>query len=381
MNHKILFFGTHPLQFNGYAKVVYELTRRIHGHGGFEMGIFGFQNFHSAFPGARGSDHRASLPESVYVFDAWAHEEPKQQGFGLDLIPRAIDEFKPDLCIVFNDFSIVTEALKRINRSAYPDMVIVYLDQVYLNQKKAYIENLNKSADAVIVFTEFWKTTIIDQGLTLPTYVLEHGFDGVRYFPIAKDIARTYLGLDQNDFLVLNLNRNQPRKRWDTCMKAWAEVVSRAPNSRMKLVIDLGINTCDGEGFGLCNFEHAALGIPQVVPRIGGFLDFFDDNNSTLVFPSIAYYVDSSRDSVGGEALMCSYTDFAIAIESYHNDQNLRKTHGDSCRSTIPKKYDWDKLAEKLSVILTKVLPNEKEEKKNKLLKEVARLQALLSDM
>ncbi|GAX83301.1 hypothetical protein CEUSTIGMA_g10727.t1 [Chlamydomonas eustigma] len=332
----------------------------------------------------------------------------------------------------------VTEALKWVSLAfrTFTRLFLVQGDQttVYLNQKKAYIENLNKSADAVIVFTEFWKTTIIDQGLTLPTYVLEHGFDGVRYFPIPKDIARTYLGLDQNDFLVLNLNRNQPRKRWDTCMKAWAEVVSRAPNSRMKLVIgtamhgswdlleiyerelkkrsltlelgmkhivvldrpnmlsdfdinvlynatDLGINTCDGEGFGLCNFEHAALGIPQVVPRIGGFLDFFDDNNSTLVFPSIAYYVDSSRDSVGGEALMCSYTDFAIAIESYHNDQNLRKTHGDSCRSTIPKKYDWDKLAEKLSVILTKVLPNEKEEKKNKLLKEVARLQALLSDM
>ncbi|GAX86183.1 hypothetical protein CEUSTIGMA_g13596.t1 [Chlamydomonas eustigma] len=292
--------------------------------------------------------------------------------------------------------------------------VIVHLDQVYLNQKKAYNENLNKSADAVIVFTEFWKTTIIDQELTLPTYVLEHGFDGVRYFPIPKDIARTYLGLDQNDFLVLNINRNQPRKRWDTCMKAWAEVVSRAPNSRMKLVIgtamhgswdlleiyerelkkrsltlELGMKhivVLDRPNM-LSDFDINVLiqrnrpWNQHVVPRIGGFLDFFHDNNSTLVFPSIAYYVDSSRDSVGGEALMCSYIDFAIAIESYHNDQNLRKTHGDSCRSTIPKKYDWDKLAEKLSVILTKVLPNEKKEKKNKLLKEVARLQALLSDM
>jgi hypothetical protein len=36
------------------------------------------------------------------------------------------------------------------------------------------------------------------------------------------------------------------------------------------------------EGFGLCNFEHAALGIPQVVPRIGGFLDFFDDSGNCM---------------------------------------------------------------------------------------------------
>jgi glycosyltransferase involved in cell wall biosynthesis len=309
--------------------------------------------------------------------------------------------------------------------------VVVYLDQVYLCQKKVYLDHLEKNADAVIAFTEHWKKVIVEQGLTLPTYVLEHGFDSTRYFPIPKDVARTYLGLDQSDFLVLNLNRNQPRKRWDICIKAWAEVVSRAPNSRMKLVVgttihgswdlleiyerelkkrslsmeqgmkhlvvldrpnmlsdfdinvlynatDLGINTCDGEGFGLCNFEHAALGIPQVVPRIGGFLDFFDDSNATLVFPSIAYYVDASRDSLGGEALMSSYTDFAIAIEKYYNDPKLLKAHGDKCRETIPNKYNWEKLAEKLFDIVTKVLPDEKEVKKKKILEEIAKLQALL---
>ena len=28
--------------------------------------------------------------------------------------------------------------------------------------------------------------------------------------------------------------------------------------------------TCDGEGFGLCNFEQAGVGVPQVVPEVGG---------------------------------------------------------------------------------------------------------------
>ena len=37
---------------------------------------------------------------------------------------------------------------------------------------------------------------------------------------------------------------------------------------------DIGINTCDGEGFGLCNFEQAGVGVPQIVPKVGGFLDF-----------------------------------------------------------------------------------------------------------
>jgi hypothetical protein len=34
---------------------------------------------------------------------------------------------------------------------------------------------------------------------------------------------------------------------------------------------DVGINTADGEGSGLCNFEQMGVGVPQVVPDIGGF--------------------------------------------------------------------------------------------------------------
>jgi len=34
-------------------------------------------------------------------------------------------------------------------------------------------------------------------------------------------------------------------------------------NSRRYIIADIGINTCDGEGFGLCNFEQAGIGIPS----------------------------------------------------------------------------------------------------------------------
>jgi hypothetical protein len=34
-------------------------------------------------------------------------------------------------------------------------------------------------------------------------------------------------------------------------------------------VADVGVNSADGEGWGLCNFEQMGVGVPQVVPRGG----------------------------------------------------------------------------------------------------------------
>ena len=421
---RVLIFGTHPNQFNGYAKVVYELIKRVHGVDGIEMGVFGFQAY-ATRPG-----HREDIPAGVFLYDAWAKEEPKQQGFGIDQVIKVVAEWKPDICIVYNDMMIVTTIVDRL--FSMPDRkfkIVAYIDQVYLNQKKHFIETINKKADSAILFTEHWKKVIVSQGLKIPTYVLEHGFDSKTYFPIPKNVARCYLGLSNDDFLILNLNRNQPRKRWDTCLKAFAEIVSRNPKEPIKLIIgtavqgswdlieiyerelskrgltleegmkrvvlvdnpqqlsdfdinvlynvaDIGINTCDGEGFGLCNFEQAAVGVPQVVTRLGGFIDYFDDESAMLVDPTIAFYVDGTRDAVGGEALMCSYNDVVIAIETYYNDRNMLRAHGKACLERIPKKYDWSLISDKLVSIVKSVAeppktvkalePIKEEEKKKK---------------
>eukprot|EP00877_Chromochloris_zofingiensis_P013073 jgi/Chrzof1/8019/UNPLg00071.t1 len=206
-------------------------------------------------------------------------------------------------------------------------------------------------------------------GLTTPTNNLPHGVDPKQYYHIPKHLARRYFGLAAEDFVIGNIHRNQPRKQWPICIQAFAKVVAKHVGEPIKLLIgtalngghnlieiymreltkhgltleqglrhivvldhpqelsdfeinvlnnavDVCINTCDGEGWGLCNYEAAAAGIPQIVPRIGGFLEFLDDTCSTLIDPKWTCYLDSGRDSVGGEAEICSYEDFARAIES-----------------------------------------------------------------
>eukprot|EP00798_Chlamydomonas_sp_ICE-L_P003049 gene3049-13068_t len=345
---KVVIFGTHPNQFNGYSKVVYEISK-VWNAPDMELHIFGFQNMHN-HPG-----HRKDVPANVIVFDALANEIPRAQGFG-----------RRDLLAYVND-----------------------------------------NANAVLAFTPRWRDCIIGQGMRLPCFSLPHGFNPNTYFPVPKDLARRFFGLPGDSFLILNLNRNQPRKRWDIYLQAFAEVVARLPNAPIRLVVgtaltgawnipklferellkrgvkdapqvvrdrlvvpghpqmltdmetnflynvaDIGINTCDGEGFGLCNFEQAAIGIPQVVPALGGFLHFFDETCALMVKPKISIYVDTARDGVGGEAELSAPVDFADAIMRYYGDRDLMCRHGASARERIVRDFAWGDIADTLDKII-----------------------------
>jgi glycosyltransferase involved in cell wall biosynthesis len=48
-------------------------------------------------------------------------------------------------------------------------------------------------------------------------------------------------------------------------------------------IADIGINTSDGEGFGLCQLEHLALGKPQVVTDVGTYQTFMDNKVAEFI--------------------------------------------------------------------------------------------------
>jgi glycosyltransferase involved in cell wall biosynthesis len=399
---RVAFFGTHPQQFNGYSKVVYELAKVIgkNHKDDVEWHIFGFQKFHTV------DNYRNDVPTNVHVYDAFEQEGKKAPGFGYGISRRYVETIKPDVVIIFNDLIILTTHLKELanasNRTQF--RLIAYIDQVYLTQHPHYLKTVNATADEAILFTEDWTRCVQRQGLTIKCNDLPHGFDPNSYFPIPQKLARRFYGIKDEDFVLLNLNRNTIRKRWDICMMAFALVVHRRPECPIKLVIgtdtkcaqdlyeifehemtilgvantkqlaeerliipgkpqqlsdretnilynvaDCGINTCEGEGFGLCNFEQAAIGIPQIVPWTGGFKDFFTDENACIVHPK-AWIInpDPEKKSIGGKVEICDYHDFADAIIKMYDDKSLRLQYSINARKTIPITYKWDDIGRKL---------------------------------
>lgn len=412
---KVLFCGTHPVQTNGYSKVVFELARHVAALGDVieqndirpvELSIFGFQKHGNP---VKGLVEERSI-QGVTVYDALSNEAPRASGFGFTEFRQYVVDHRPDVVVVFNDMSVLCGMIDRLKnlpeRGTFK--VIAYIDQVYMSQKRMFIEFVNANADAAIAFTPYWEANLRKIGIQVPTSFLRHGLNPLKVFPVPKALARKYFGFAEDDFLVLNLNRNQPRKRWDKSMQALAEVIAREPDSKIRMVVaaelrgafdileiferelgkwglslvtgmrhflqlktphamsdgdinalynavDIGINTCDGEGFGLCNFENAAVCIPQVVPAVGGFLDFFDGTCAFLVKPRTTFYIDCTHDSIGGEAHMCDKSDFADGILQYYKDPELRTRHGNAARKRIVSGYRWPEIASKFRDIVNGV--------------------------
>jgi glycosyltransferase involved in cell wall biosynthesis len=123
---------------------------------------------------------------------------------------------------------------------------------------------------------------------------------------------------------------------------------------------NIGINTADGEGWGLCNFEQMGVGVPQVIPDIGGFKEFATSTNSMLVKPKVKYYLPMVYCPVGGEAMACDPHDVCLAIEEYILNTSKAEEHGKAAKETVTK-YSWSSCVKNL----VKRLEREKEDNEN----------------
>jgi len=403
---RVLFCGTYPIgQSNGYSRVVYYIAKHLGTKEDIDLTIYGFQNYNQT----AGSEQRNDIPSSVKLHDALATEEPRRNGFGEKEIATFLKKNPQDIVIIFNDM-VITSALVQtiVNEMSEAErksfLLVSYFDQVYPYQKPQYIAMLNQYFDAIITFTPYWKEVALSLGLdkNKPIYVLPHGFDSTLYYPIPTKVARIFYQIPNDAFAILNLNRNQPRKRWDLTLIAFADVISRyyklvtekKKTRPIKLVIataidgswnlmeilehelklrnvpiefgkecivalarpqqlsdrdinilysacDIGLNTCEGEGFSLCQFEHAAIGCPQVAPNIGGLKEFLNNNNSIIVDAKWRYYIDKQRDGIGGIAEICDPVDYADSIWKYYLNPELVKKHGKKAREEILQHLQW----------------------------------------
>ena len=409
---RFLMVSTHAHQFTGYSKVSYHTMQTLSKLPWLEVTHYGFQKMPQVPPGYR------PYPSNIDVIDAAATEkkegQPQQQGFGFAALPEVIRRKQPHVVMIYNDMAVVTKFLEEIRKSGIPRnfKIWIYADQVYNTQFQAYLDVLNRDADRVFTFSNHWKKCLKDQGITRPLDVFLHGFDTKQYFPLPKEMVRKQLGLPNDAFLILNLNRNQPRKRYDLLIMAFVELIVKYPTKPIMLmcicdkgekggwwlfeifqrelklrgvpveqfgsrlmvaaqdmvykdedvnmfynIADIGISTAEGEGWGLCQFEQMGVGVPQVVPDIGGFKEFCSSENTILVKPKHRYYLPTVYSPVGGEAMACDPHDICLGIEEYLMDSEKRASHGKKAREAVLS-YTWDKATSRL----VKRLEEEKKE-------------------
>ena len=317
---RLLFVSTHTDQITGYSKVVYNLLQEL-------VKVEGLQIFHFGFQ--KGNYERPKLP--IIQFDAALNENPKEQGFGFNCFADYLKTVSPDVVFIYNDPLVVSRFLELIPKT-YKGKIFVYLDQVY---KYADFSKVNDVADKVFVFSNAWKLPI-PNGSKTTQHILLHAPDtSVKNLPETEISEHKKKLKIEGKEVFLNINRNSSRKRLDLTLQAFAMYLKENPKAHLILVTggkghyhipaicmlekipaeaisfidtdlnrlsdefinimynisDYGINTSNGEGFGLSTLEHAKLGKPQLVMDIGSYREFLTDEDSVLLKPTIRNYI------------------------------------------------------------------------------------------
>ena len=391
-----LLIGTHIQQTTGYSKVCYGMIRELAKHPWIRV-------IHFAIQGNHALQLPRTYPPNVIVYDAVAGETPKDQGFGYKQIASLVAKETPDVVCIYNDIHITTKYLHELVplKKTQTFQLWSYLDQVYESQPTEHLESLCQDVDRILCFTNEWRDVLKRQGVTRPMDVLNHGFDPTLFPNLSREEAREKMNIPLDTFLFVSLNRNQPRKRYDLLIMAFVDLIVKNPTKPLYLmcvcdkgsvqvdggyrlfdifarelalrgvnpedfskrllvstrhmnmtdaevgvfykVADCGVSCADGEGFGLCAFEHMGMGVPQVLSDVIGHREYCRSDNSILVKPTFRAYNPTGLSVFGGQVDLVDYRDMSKAMERYVLSDELRLAHGLQASKTVAT-YAWSRV-------------------------------------
>lgn len=336
------------------------------------------------------------------MYPAMAHGSDP---FGSHRIAELVQTIQPDLVWVTNDLWVAInlwDAVKPL-RERLPFKFFVYTPI----DSYGIFPELNGPVsewDGLATYTEFGKEELVKMGYEKPVSIIPHGTDFTKFFPIDPLECRKELGVPEDTFIVFNGNRNQPRKRIDLTIKGFVEFAKDKPDARLwlnmgakdmgweliplfkrvardtgydaagKLIltsphfsthnclpieqlnkvynsVDVGLNTCIGEGWGLVNTEHAATGVAQVVPDHTSLKEIFNN------IPRIACNGSETDRNYGLERLLPDPSSVADILNYYYEDRNALKAAGNWCYERIhEKQFTWPIITKKMLRIVNEVL-------------------------
>ena len=256
----------------------------------------------------------------------------------------------------------------------------------------------------MISFTEFGAYEFIKAGIRKPITVIPHGLDAENFYPIDKKEARKKLNLPDDVFVVLNGNRNQPRKRIDITISGFAKFAVNRPDARLYLHLglidqgwdvlalfgremqkqgldpnsriimtantpnppnvsvemlntiynaaDVGINTCRGGGWELVNFENAACRVAQIVPDHTSTKEIFEGYGKLIKTEHVETDTNFSRE-------MHNPSDTHLAellTELYENPQERLETAERCYQRVTDVAFQWDTVAAEFHKVFQEVL-------------------------
>ncbi len=335
------------------------------------------------------------------------------------LVPL-VEKIKPHLIFLLNDIWVQSAYMQELRKAKTTQPVIIYCPVDGGPIDPEAIAPLVGVARCV-VYTEFGRQQVetaaqkqreIDASFNFPPVeIIPHGIDTETFYPLQGDgervpgrlHARRLLFPDATDleqrFIVLNANRNQPRKRIDTTIRGFAlfaqnkpahvklflhmgvedvgwnvvllarrygiedrvlmsslaktiQGVSTAQLNRVYNACDVGLNTSTAEGWGLPSFEHAATRAAQIVPRHSACAELWQDR-AVMLEPAFKVI----NEKVLTDAWLVTPESVAEALEKLYGDREfLAEMSERAFRTATRPEYRWGNISERWNALFRRVL-------------------------
>jgi D-inositol-3-phosphate glycosyltransferase len=308
--------------------------------------------------------------------------------WGIGRVAEMVQREQPDILFILNDIWIIMKVLDALKGFNKLPKIVTYFPVDGTDFAEEWFKDFGK-VDRTVVYTKFAKDVVDACKIKdLNVSIIPHGSATKTFYPIQRPKAEIkallYPPEFADSFIVLNANRNQPRKRIDIFLEAFKLFSDGKPeNVKMhchmglvdagwplsplavrygidtRLIVsnenpgvqtvsdkqlniiynatDLGVNTGIGEGWGLVNTEHAAVGVPQIVSDHSACHELFEDCGILVPAPikivdpglNITHYASKAEDVAA--AMEKVYTDKTLYAE-------LAKKGYDKFTS---EKYSW----------------------------------------
>jgi len=337
-----------------------------------------------------------------------------QSRYGYDQIVPLTEQIQPAIVFLLYDIPFQVPYLEQLRKAA-PQPKIVFYSPVESGPIAPEIMQRLRGVSRYVLFTDYGRREIAEALNSVrahdPTFqfpdleVIPHGVASDKFFPLAgaSDVAgesipsrrleaRRQMKLDDAEhrdaFIVLNANRNMPRKRIDLTMQGFAEfakdkpasvklylhmatedtgwnvlilakrygifdrlIMTQADNSRPAFsdeqlntlynACDVGITTVTGEACGMVSFEHAATRAAQIVPRHTSLADLwagaaeFVDPVMKLTYPGNLTH-----------AHIVTPSGVAAALQRLYEDREHRETLAEAAyRKATRPELNWNTIA------------------------------------
>jgi D-inositol-3-phosphate glycosyltransferase len=366
---------------SGFARVTHAVLERLVAH--WEVHVLGINFF---------GDNHHDCPFQCY---------PANLGgdlYGLARYRQLVDTLQPDVVLILQDPWQVAKFLRLKRR----ERVVAYMPLDSPNcQDGAALNTL----DLALFYTQFGAHEAREGGYRGPAQVIPHGVDLSIYHPVSTVEARRHLGLPElaGAFVVGNVNRNQPRKRLDLSISAFARWVhaQRLPpevylwlhaanrdrgwdlrqlakyygiaerliltseqmtsftgvkESDLKFVYsaaDVQLSTTLGEGWGLSQLESMACLRPNIVPDWSALSEWAKDA-AYLVPVSHTIATPERVNTIGG---VVDETRLVAALDRFYREPELRLDYATRGYALAHRPaYRWEAIAAQFDQALRGVL-------------------------